>query len=70
MDQVNPKVTAATGGAGVGGALAIVLIYVLERIPAVGDLPAAVEAATVVLVSAALAFVAGYLKRDGSREEV
>lgn len=61
-NSVNPKVTAATGGAGVGGALGIVLIYILERIPAIGDLPAGVEAAVIVLVSAGLAFLAGYLK--------
>lgn len=66
-NPVQPKVKAATVGGGTGGALGIVLIYVLERVPAIGDIPGAVEVAIVLLVSAALAFVAGYFAPDSRR---
>jgi hypothetical protein len=57
-----PKVVAATVGAGVGAALSTVIVYLVETIGRT-DLPDAVEGATAVLVSAAVAFGAGYLKR-------
>ena len=57
-----PKVVAATIGAGVGAALSTVIIYLVETLGRV-DLPDAVEGAGAVLVSAAVAFAAGYIKR-------
>ena len=63
-NQINPKVPAAAAGGGVGGALGLIAVYAAERVPAIGDLPAAIEAAVVVVVAGAFAFVAGYFKRD------
>lgn len=57
-----PKVIAATIGAGVGTAAGTVANYLIETIGRV-DLPDTVEAAIVVLVSAGVAFLAGYVKR-------
>ena len=57
-----PKVVAATAGAGIGAALSTVGIYAFETLSSV-DLPAAVESAVVVLVTAGVAFLAGYIKR-------
>jgi cobalamin biosynthesis protein CobD/CbiB len=63
QNPVNPKVPAAAIGGGVGVALGEILVYVLERVPAVGDIPGPIEASVVVVVAAALAFLSGYLKR-------
>lgn len=52
------KVRAASGGGGVGGALGIIAVWLIERGGV--DLPGPVEAAVLVLVAAACAFVAGY----------
>lgn len=60
-----PKVVAATVGAGVGAALTTVGVYVFEATTAV-DLPPAVEGAFLVLITAALSFVAGYVKRPSA----
>lgn len=62
---VNPKVTAATGGAGVGSAAGILTVYIAERIS--GDMPIQAELATVVLVTAAATFVAGWIKKGWPR---
>jgi hypothetical protein len=62
-NNINPKVTYAAAGGGVGVALGEILVYALERIPVVGDIPGPVEASVVVVVAAALAFLSGYFKR-------
>jgi hypothetical protein len=57
-----PKVLAATAGAGVGAAAGTVVNYLIETLSGV-DLPDTVEGAILVLVSAGVAFAAGYVKR-------
>jgi hypothetical protein len=57
-----PKVLAATAGAGVGAAISTIGVYLIETLGRV-DLPDAVEGALLVLVSAGVAFAAGYIKR-------
>ena len=59
-DKVNPKVVAAGGGAGVGYALGLILVYYLEKLG--GDVPVRIEDAMVFLVTVALAGLSGYLK--------
>lgn len=59
--SVNPKVTAATGGAGVGSATGIIAVYVAEKLT--GNMPLEVELAVVVLATALAAFAGGWLKR-------
>lgn len=56
-----PKVIAATTGAGFGAAASIVLVYLIESLGHI-DLPVAVEGAILVLVSAGASFLAGYIK--------
>lgn len=57
-----PKVVAATSGAVVGGAITTLGIYIFETATAV-DLPSLVEGAILTLVTAGVAFAAGYIKR-------
>lgn len=57
-----PKVIAATAGAGVGTAVSTIGVYLIETLANV-DLPDAIEGAILVLVSAGVAFLAGYIKR-------
>lgn len=57
-----PKVLAATAGAGVGAAISTIAVYLIETTSGV-DLPSAVEGAGLVLISAGVAFLAGYIKR-------
>lgn len=57
-----PKVVASTVGAGVGAAVSTIAIYLIETLGKV-DLPDAVEGAALVLISAGVAFLAGYVKR-------
>lgn len=61
-NEPQPKVLAATAGAGVGAAVSTIAIYLIETLGNV-DLPAAVEGAGLVLISAGVAFLAGYIKR-------
>lgn len=61
-----PKVIAATAGAGVGAAITTVGVYVFETATRI-DLPSVVEGAVLVLVSAAVAFAAGYIKRPSPK---
>ena len=61
-NKVNPKVVAASGGAGLGYAVGQIAVYYLEKIG--GDVPPDVEGAMVLVVSAAVAFAAGYLKAE------
>lgn len=58
-----PKVVAATVGAGVGSALATVVVWLTGAISGV-VVPEAVELAVGVILTAALAFVGGYWKRS------
>lgn len=60
--EPQPKVLAATAGAGVGAAVSTLAIYLVETLGKV-DLPDAVEGAVLVLISAGVAFLAGYIKR-------
>ena len=60
-----PKVIAATVGAGVGAAASTILFYLIELWTAT-DVPEIVEGAGLVLVTAALGFVAGYVKRPSA----
>lgn len=57
-----PKVVAATAGAGVGAAISTIAVYLIESVGGI-DLPSAVEGAGLVLISAGVAFLAGYIKR-------
>lgn len=57
-----PKVLAATAGAGVGAAISTIAIYLIETLGRV-DLPDVVEGAALTLVSAGVAFLAGYIKK-------
>lgn len=61
-----PKVLAATTGAGVGAAVTTLGVYVFETATRI-DLPSIVEAALLVLVTAGLAFAAGYIKRPSPK---
>ena len=58
--EVNPKVVAASGGAGVGYALGVIAVYYLEQVG--GNVPTRVEDAMLVVLTAALAFGAGWVK--------
>jgi hypothetical protein len=62
------KVKAATAGSAAGGALGVVVCWVLTTAGFVP--PTGVEAAIAVLCSASLAGVAGWLKRPDSRMRV
>lgn len=60
--RTQPKVVASTVGAGIGAAVSTITIYLIETLGKI-DLPDAVEGATLVIVSAGIAFLAGYIKR-------
>jgi hypothetical protein len=68
--NVHPKVQAATAGGTAGGALAIVILYLISQIPYVATWPASVQEALGVLVTALIsgvsAFVAGYMKKGNT----
>ncbi len=57
-----PKVLAATAGAGVGAAVSTISIYLIETLGRI-DLPDVVEGAIGALLAAGAAFLAGYIKR-------
>lgn len=61
-DRPQPKVLAATAGAGVGAAISTIAVYLIETLGKI-DMPEAVDGAILVLVSAGVAFLAGYIKR-------
>lgn len=63
------KVVAATGGGGVGGALAELLIYIIERGGGL-DLPTRVEVAVTVLVVAACVLASGYATPPAADDKV
>lgn len=60
-----PKVIAATIGAGVGAATSTLLVYIIEEAGRI-DLPDTVEGAIGVLITAGVAFIAGYIKRPSA----
>lgn len=60
--EPQPKVLAATAGAGVGAAVSTLAVYLIETLGKI-DLPDAVEGAILVLVSAGVAFAAGWIKK-------
>lgn len=60
--QPQPKVIAATAGSLIGGAVSTITLYLIETLSHV-VLPDEVKSAAVVLISAGVAFAAGYIKR-------
>jgi hypothetical protein len=60
-----PKVVAATIGAGVGTALGIIGVWAFEASTGI-DVPEGVELSVGVVVTAGLAFVGGYFKRPSA----
>lgn len=65
-NPISPKVTASTIAAPVAVAATAVLVYVVESTAGI-DIPELVEGSIAVLLAAAGAFVAGYVKRDPAR---
>lgn len=59
-EPAQPKVKAATGGAGAAGAITVVLVWVLSMFGV--DVPPEVASALTTLIAAAGAFLAGYYK--------
>lgn len=57
------KVVAATAGAGVGAAVSVVLVWVIEASAKI-DIPETVELAVPIIIGTALTFAAGYFKRN------
>lgn len=55
------KVIAATVGAGVGPAVSAIGVYIIEAVAGI-DIPNDIESSIAIVVSAGLAFVAGYFK--------
>jgi hypothetical protein len=60
-----PKVVAAATGAGVGGALSTLGVWIFETTTKI-DLPLPVEGSILVLITAGVAFAAGWIKRPGA----
>ena len=58
-----PKVVAATVGAGVGAAIGNIIVWIVEAAANI-DIPDSVELSIGVVITAALAFVAGYVKKN------
>lgn len=56
------KVVASTVGAGVGAAVSTITLYLIESLAGIA-LPEEVKSASVVLISAGVAFLAGYVKK-------
>lgn len=61
--KINPKVTFAAGGAAVGSAVATVAVWAVEATAGI-DVPQEVELALGVILTAGLAFVSGWFKRQ------
>jgi hypothetical protein len=57
------KVVAATVGAGVGGALSVIIVFIVQATASI-DIPAEVGIALGTVLTAGLAFVGGYFKRN------
>lgn len=58
-----PKVVAATIGAGVGSAVGEIIVWIVEASANI-DVPSNVEFAVGVVLTAGLAFLAGYYKKN------
>ena len=58
-----PKVVAATIGAGVGAAIGNIIVWIVEAAAKI-DIPDSVELSIGVVITAALTFVAGYVKKN------
>lgn len=58
-----PKVVAATVGAGVGSAIATIVVWVVSVTTGL-EVPEAVELAGGVVLTAGLAFIGGYFKKN------
>lgn len=65
-NTLSPKVTAAAGGGGIGIGLSIILVWILTANGV--EVPAEPAAAIGSVLSSALAFIGGYLKRDRVRD--
>lgn len=63
-NPVSPKVTTAS----VTAAITTLIMFVLDQIPWVRDMPTGVEGAILVLVTAGLTFFAGYQTTDPLRQ--
>lgn len=61
-----PKVIAATTGATIGAAATTIGVYVFETATSI-DLPVSIESAALVLNTAAVGFLAGYIKRPNDK---
>lgn len=61
-NEVTPKVVATGGGAGVGYAVGLILVYCLQALT--GDVPVRIEDAMVRLVTVAPAGAAGWVKSE------
>lgn len=60
-----PKVVAGAIGAGAGAAITTIGVYIFESASGI-DLPQLVEGSILTLVSLAVAFAAGYIKRPSA----
>ena len=60
---VSPKVTAAT----VTAAVTTLVLYLLAQVAFIAAMPAYVQGALLVIVTGAVTYVAGYLRRDPLR---
>lgn len=61
--KVNPKVTYAAGGAAVGSAVSTVAVWIVQASTGI-IVPEHVELAFGVILTAGLAFTAGWFKRE------
>ena len=62
-NPVSPKVASAS----VAAAVATVLMYILDTITFINEMPEVVKGALLVLVTSGLTFLAGYMRRDPLR---
>lgn len=71
---VEAKVKAASSGAGISGALTVVVMYGLTMIPFIRDMPTEVMLAMLAIVAGAItygvSFVSGYLARHTPRPDL
>lgn len=66
--SINPKVNAAAGGAVVAGAVTIIATWIVGLAYPEVEVPAEVQTAVTVVLTAAGAWIGGYLKRDNRDE--
>lgn len=63
------KVTAASAGGGIGAAVAMIVLWMLESYAGV-SMPGPVQAAATVVVTALVAWAAGYMQPPGEKDQV